>query len=146
MTALAIAYGMTLQDALDNWARWCRRVSDCFPDCPTNWELFEQVEYKNCHQTTQEKLEAALEHKEPDELDALRMERMVQSLDTPKRTAIRVHWVLMPESGRHELGLTREQWDERRSRFASRRSGWYFSPLLYREAVYAAMDALEAML
>ena len=137
---------MTLQDALDNWARWCRNTSGCFPDCPTNWELFDQIEYKNCHQTIEEKIEQSLSHQEPDELDAMRIERMVQSLDRPKAAAIRVHWVSMPDAGRHELGLTVEQWDERRARFATRRGGWFFTPLMYREAVEAAMDDIEAML
>lgn len=137
---------MNLTDALDNWARWCRRDGDCYPDCPTNWELFEQVEYKNCHQTIEEKIELALAHKEPDELDAMRIERLVQALDRPKRTAIRVHWVLMPEADRHGLGLTLEQWDERRARFATRRGGWFFTTPMYREAVDAAMDAVEAAL
>lgn len=102
------------------------------------------MEYKNCHLTTQEKLDALREHKEPDELDAMRVERLVALLDLPKRAAIRIHWVVMPDDGRHAFGLTAEQWDERRARFATRRSGWYFSPLIYRQAVDAAVDAIEA--
>jgi len=134
---------MNVGDALDNWARWCRRVWDCYPGCATNWDLIPQVEYKNCHLTTQEKLEEALEHQEPNELQAMQVERLVNALASPQRAALRVHWVLMPEAQRHGMNLTIEQWDERRARFATRRAGWYFNPLTYREAVDAAMNAIE---
>lgn len=147
MTDLCEATHCTVIAALENWARWCNRIRDCYPESPTNWQLFDQVEYKNCHQTTQEKLDEALEHKEPDELAAMRVERIVANmLDAPKRVAIRIHWVTMPDRGRHELGLTAEQWDERRARIATRRGGWHFTPQTYREAVDRAIDALEAML
>ena len=132
---------------LDNWARWCCRVGECFPHTPTNWQMMEQVEYKNCHQSIEEKIQEALEHQEPNELAAMRVERIVAYvLNRPLRTAIRIHYVQMPERDRHELGLTLEQWTERQARHATRRAGWYFSPLMYREAVDRAIDEIEAAL
>jgi len=133
-------------EALENWARWCNRVGECYPATPTNWQMIDQMEYKNCHLTTEEKLELLREHQEPDELGALNVERIVQTLDIPKRTAVRIHYVTMPERDRHGFGLTADQWDERRARFATRRARWYFSPLIYRQAVDAAVDAIEAAL
>ena len=100
---------MNISDALDNWARWCRLTAGCFPDCATNWDLIQQVEYKSCHMSAAEKLRQAMEHQEPDELDAMRIERLVNALPVPKRAALRVHWVLMPEAQRHGMSLTLEQ-------------------------------------
>ena len=145
MTNLCEATHCSVIAALENWARWCNRVGDCYPDCPTNWQLIQQVEYKNCHQTIEEKLMEAMEHQEPDELQAMQVERIINALDRPKRTVIRVHWVLMPDRERPHI-LTSEQWDERRARIATRRGGWYFNPIMYREAVDAAMDAIEGAL
>jgi len=135
-----------VMEAIDNWARWCNLTIGCYPAAPTNWQMIDQMEYKNCHMTTEEKLQEAMDHKEPDELDAMHIERIVAALDIPKRTVTRIHFVLMPDRDRHGLGLTQEQWDERRARFATRRAGWYFSPLMYREAVCAALDAIEGQL
>lgn len=132
---------------IENWARYMRRWRELLPGCPTNWQMMEQVEYKNCHQSIEEKIAEALEHQEPNELAAMRVERIVSiCLTTPKRVAVRIHYVVMPESERHDLGLTAEQWLERQARHASRRAGWYFSPLMYQEAVAAAIDEIEAAL
>jgi hypothetical protein len=109
--------------------------------------MIQQVEYKNCHQTIDEKIEAALEHREPDELDAMRVERIIAiRLSKPLRTVVRIHWVTMPERDRHDWGLTAEQWTERQARKATRQASWYFSPLMYQEAVLQAVDEIEAAL
>ena len=132
---------------LENWARWCNRVGECYPRTPTNWQMMEQVEYKNCHQTIEEKIQEALEHQEPNELQAMRVERIIANmLNVPLRVVIRLHYVTMPEHKRHDMGLTLEQWDERRARHATRRASWYFSPDMYLEAVRRAVDEIEAAL
>src|SRR6185503_6345419 len=137
-----------VMEAIENWARWCKRTSECYPDgyacMSAEGKLW--TPYRNADQSLEEKLETLREHQEPDELDAMHIERIVAALDIPKRTVTRIHFVLMPDRDRHGLGLTQDQWDERRARFATRRAGWYFSPLMYREAVCAALDAIEGQL
>lgn len=135
---------MTIYDALENWARWCLRVAECYPDSYACMSAEGKLwtPYRNADQSVDEKLEALREHQEPDELDAMRVERIVQALDTPKRVAVRIHYVVMPDRERME-GLTAEQWDERRARIATRRGGWYFTPAMYRAAVDAALQAIE---
>lgn len=141
------ARDIDIHAALANWARWCKRDADCYPSGhTTNWQLIEQMEYKSCHVAADEKLVAILEHKEPNEIEAMRVERAVQALNRPLSAAIRVHYVTMPDDGRHALGLDLDQWNERRARHATRRSGWYFSPAMYLDAVDKAIDEIEARL
>lgn len=133
--------------ALENWARWCRRVAGCFPEgyacMSAEGKLW--TPYRNADQSVDEKLDELREHQDPDELHAMRVERIVVDLKLPLRAVLRVHYVLMPDHERDSM-LTVDQWNERRARFATRRSGWYFSPPMYLEAVDRAVNEVEARL
>ncbi len=148
MTDLSEAVHCDVIAALENWARWCNRVAECYPEgyacMSAEGKLW--TPYRNADQSLEEKLEALREHQEPDELGAIAVERAVQGLDLPKRVAVRIHFVTMPERERHDMHLTLEQWDERRARIATRRAQWYFTPQTYREAVDMAIDMIEAAL
>jgi len=147
MTNLCEATHCCVIAALENWARWCNRGTrlNDFCDCPTNWQMIEQVEYKNTYLTAQERLDDALAQDEPNERWALAVERAVQGLDRSMRAAIRVRWVMLPDSDKPSI-LTAEQWDERRARFAGKLRGWYLSLNVYREVLYDAERAIEGAL
>lgn len=147
MTNLCEATHCSVIDALENWARWCNRGTrlNDYSDCPTNWQMIDQVEYKNTYLTAQERLDDALHEHEPNERRALAVERIVKGLDRSMRAAIRVHWVVLPYSDRPSI-LTAEQWNERRARFAGKLRGWYFSPAVYLETVFDAERAIEEAL
>jgi len=108
---------------LTNWARWCLRTRECFPDGYACMSIEGKwwVPYKNGDPSTQEKLEHLLEHAEPDERAALKVERCVVSLAEPMRSALWVQWIELPETERMHWRQTAEQWQERRARFLNHR-------------------------
>ena len=145
MTDLSEAVHCDVIAALENWARWSRAWRELLPDCPVNWDIIEQMEYKNSHLTTEEKLEELRRSMPPDELAAMRVERTVVALDTPKRVAIQVHYIHMRDDER-PAQESPEAYAARRARIAGRRANWYFTPQTYREAVDRAIDAIEGVL
>ncbi len=104
-----------------NWARWCKDEAGIYPHCPTNWEQFEQVEYKNCHETIDEKLDRLANQSPVDERGAERTELWVAQFDLLPQTALRTHYVYMPESQRHEWHATAETWQARRASWTQKR-------------------------
>jgi hypothetical protein len=106
---------------LHNWSRWCRSTGDCLAAGYKTATTFEDMAlpYKVLITET-EALDDIETHSSPHEPSAIRVEQWVVQLPDPPRTAIRVHWVHIPDSVRHELGLTFDQLQERRARFASR--------------------------
>jgi hypothetical protein len=100
---------------LTNWERWCNDQAGIFPHCPTNWEQFPQLEYKNCHETTDEKLELVLDAMPIDERAAERIELWVAHFDPFPQQALRTHYVYMPDKLRCEWRADAETWLARRA-------------------------------
>ena len=104
---------------LRNWGRWCLAQGDCYPQAwVTNWLLMRgYVPYKNSYETTEQKLEAALAARPIQDHMAERVDLWVRQFGLLPRTALRVHYVYMPERLRHDWNLTVEQWNERRAHY-----------------------------
>ena len=111
---------MDAEQAIQNWSRWCLDQSGIYPHTPTNWEQFEQVEYKNCHETIQEKLDRIANETPVDERGAERTELWVRQLDRLPQLALRTHYVYMPERQRLEWHVDTETWLARRAAWAQR--------------------------
>ena len=112
---------MDAEHVIQNWARWCLDQTGIYPHTPTNWEQFEQVEYKNCQETIQEKLDRILSETPIDERGAERTELWVGQLGIIPQTALRTHYVYMPERQRHEWHCDMETWQARRAAWMQRR-------------------------
>ena len=98
---------------LRNWARWCNSTADCKPSkYVTNWQLIDSIQYKNCHETTQERLDEVMAQQPIEEPAAERVDLWVRQFDPIPRIALRVHYVYMPEGGRYRDAIVpdRETW------------------------------------
>jgi hypothetical protein len=100
------------ESVVANWAKWCLDNSGIYPHCPTNWEQFDYIPYKNGDASAEEKLEELERRLPADDRWAERCELWVNQLDALYRTAIRVHHVGMPEGRRHDRAIVpdREVW------------------------------------
>lgn len=114
-------YGLDAESLIRNWARWCLDQSGIYPHTPTNWEQFEQVEYKNCHETIDEKLERLMDAIPVDERGAERTELWIAQFDLLPQQALRTHYVYMPESQRLEWRADTETWLARRAAWTAKR-------------------------
>ena len=111
-------------DELANWATWADRDWSGAPDIPGNWDLIVAMEFKNCYESTEEKLERlqqAQDRANVDQEAAARMERWVVQMAEPMRSAIRIEWIDLPEYERVRWRQTHEQWQLRKARFLNHR-------------------------
>lgn len=101
-----------------NWARWCKDESGIYPHCPTNWELMDDIQYKNCHVTAEEKMEI-LKRQEPiREREAERVELWVRQFAPLHQQALRTHYIQQCDGQRRTFHhLTDEDWQIRRARW-----------------------------
>jgi hypothetical protein len=107
-----------VQDAeteLRNWARWCRDYSGIYPQCVSNWDLIDSIQYKNCHKTTQERLDEVMAQEPIQEPMAERVDLWVRQFDPLPRQALRVQYVFMPDGMRADWHMDYEQWQARRA-------------------------------
>jgi len=111
---------LNTDDLLDNWVKWLRDESGIYPVVPVNWDLIDQVPYKNGDDSTQEKLERVERSIPPDIPMAERVELWVSQFEPMPRAAIRVHYAYMPEHRRFDLKLTADQWNDWRARHVAK--------------------------
>ena len=116
-----IAGRLDAEHCIANWARWCLDQSGIYPHCPTNWEQFDYVPYKNSYESTDEKLERLERERPIDERAAERTELWIAQFDLLPQQALRTHYVYMPESQRHEWRADAETWLARRAAWTARR-------------------------
>jgi len=107
--------GLDAESALANWARWCNDKSGIYPSTPTNWQLIDDVQYKNCYMTEEEKEAEAERHRPVREREAERVELWVSQFDPLYRQALRTHWVEMDERDRLEWHCDTETWRARQA-------------------------------
>ena len=137
-------------DELANWARWLKRIGDCYPD---GWldiagsiECAQAIPYRNGDTSVAEKLARVEREIPPDEWAAERIERWVRQLHPLHGWAVRIQWVTHPEETREAIAQTHDQWQAIRARFLARTMEQQVNVREYEEAVDEATQELERML